>query len=287
MMSKREFEKMNCRHQISESCFFGQRDFMRRFQLDLPFGLCAGLVKVWWDELQKGNDAIRSIQMATPTLIGDVLLSQARSFYLKEFPPRGRSLRAAEMELLNFKYGEHGASAIDSLLQVFGVDNSLELDLVLLHNLPILKRWQFSHLASDVVNAVTAWDRPGLYVLLTRFWHSKRRSGEAGHRCALVVEAGGVCRFYDPRWGEMRFGCLEQFARWFVDYWTTERWDFLAQRGSPPPSPVRLFAFGGEFSPFAIEKRLALDKRLSTSGLNLEQPGVWLADLGFLHSIAR
>jgi hypothetical protein len=42
---------------------------------------------VWWTELQKGNDAIKCIEEATPELIAEVLLSQMRSIYLKEFPP--------------------------------------------------------------------------------------------------------------------------------------------------------------------------------------------------------
>lgn len=281
-MSQAAFEELNCRHRVTRAYFFGQRDFLKQFPIELPIGLCAGLVHVWWAELRKGNDAIRCIQRASPELVRDVLLSQARSFYLQEFPPNNRRLRTPESELLKFKYGEHTVSSIKALFKLFGVDNALELDLVLLHNLPILKRWQFSHLALDIVNAFTGWARPGLYLLLTRFRHSKRASGEGGHRCALVIEAPGSCRYYDPRWGEMSFSELNQFARWFKDYWTGERWDFFAQRVAPFSPPVRLFAFGGMFSSAAIEKSLALHRRFSTSSVNIEEPGHWLAGLPFL-----
>ncbi|MBA3805783.1 MAG: hypothetical protein H0X14_08755 [Acidobacteria bacterium] len=257
------FEEMNRRHQVSRAYFFSQKEFRRQFNIHLPIGLCAGLVQVWWAELRKGNDAIRRLEEATPQLVGEVLLSQARSVYLKEFPPHNRELRTHEAELLEFKYGEHGVAPINSLCTLFGVDNCLELDLGLLHDSPIIKRWRFSHLASDIVDALTEGPSPGLYVLLARYWDSKRASGERGHRSALVIEAGGSCRFYDPQWGEMSFLALDQFTGWFTEYWTTQLWDYYLQRGSPPSSPVQLFAFGGTFPPAAMEKSLALRERFS------------------------
>jgi hypothetical protein len=278
------YEEMNRRHQIRRAYFFSQKDFRRQFKIDIPIGLCAGLVQAWWSELQKGNDAIRCLQEATPQLIGEVLLSQARSFYLKEFPPHNRSLRASEVKLLEFKYGEHSVSLINSLYRLFGVSNCLELDLALLHGLPIIKRWEFSHLASDIVNALTESPHPGLYVLITRFWHRQQASGERGHRghrIALAIEAAGSCRFYDPRRGEMSFSTLDQFTEWFTDYWTTERWDYYLQRGFPPPIPIQLFALGGRFSPAAIEKSLALQSRFSASSLNVEELALWLDSLRF------
>lgn len=273
------FEEMNRGHQISRAYFFSQKDFRRQFNIRLPIGLCAGLVQAWWAELRKGNDGIRCLKEATPKLIGDVLLSQARSIYLKEFPPLNRNLRPYETELLRFKYGEERVSAIRSLCTLLGVNNCLELDLALLHDLPIIKQWQFSHLAVDIVNAVTESPGPGLYVLLTRFWDSKRPGGERGHRSALVIEAAGSCRFYDPRWGEMQFLALDHFSRWFTEYWTKERWDYLLQRGSPPSSPIQLFGFGSAFSPAAAEKSRALQKRFSTSNFDFEELILWLEGL--------
>ncbi len=95
-------------------------------------------------------------------------------------------------ELLKFKYGEHSVSLISSLYTLFGVNNCLELDLVLLHDLPIIKRWQFSHLASDIVNALAESPHPGLYMLLTRFWV---HSGTDHLVYCLPAEAGGGIRF--------------------------------------------------------------------------------------------
>jgi hypothetical protein len=265
------FEEMNRRHQISRAYFFSQKDFRRQFNIQLPIGLCAGLVQAWWAELRKGNDAIRCLKEATPKLIGDILLSQVRSVYLKEFPPHNRDLRTYEVELLKLKYGEDTVSSISSLFTLFGVNNCLELDLILLHDSPIIKRWQFSHLATDIVNALTESPSPGLYLLLARYWDSKRASRERGHRSALVIEAAGSCRFYDPRWGEMSFLALDQFTRWFTEYWTTQLWDYYLQRGFPPSSPIQLFALGGTFSPEAMEKNIALQERFSTSNLNVEE----------------
>lgn len=273
------FEEMNRCHQIGRAYFFSQKDFRRQFNIGFPIGLCAGLAQAWWAELRKGNDAIRCLKEATPELIGAVLLSQARSVYLKEFPPLNRDLRPYETELLRFKYGEDSVSAITSLCTLFGVNNCLELDLVLLHDLPIIKRWQFSHLASDILNALTESPTPRLYVLLTRFWDSKRPSGERGHRSALAVEASGSCRFYDPRWGEMHFSALDHFNGWFTEYWTKQRWDFFLQRGTPPSSPIQLFALGGTFSPAALEKSAALQERFSSSDFEAEELILWLESL--------
>jgi ribosomal protein L21 len=276
------FEEINRRHRVSRAYFFSQKDFRRQFKIDIPIGLCAGLVQVWWSELRKGNDAIRCLQEATPKLIGDVLLSQARSFYLQEFPPLNRDLRAAEVKLLEFKYGEHRVSLIESLYRLFGVSNCLELDLALLHGLPVIKKWDFSHLASDIVKALTESPRPGLYVFLIRFWHRKQASrerGHRGHRIALVIEPAGSCRFYDPRRGEMSFSAFDQFTAWFTDYWTTEGWGYYLQRGFPPPVPVQLFALGDRLSPAAMEKSMALQSRFSSSSLNVEELTLWLDGL--------
>jgi hypothetical protein len=271
------FEEMNRRHQVGRAYFFSQKDFRRQFKIDFPIGLCAGLVQAWWAELRKGNDAIKCLAEATPQLIGAVLLSQARSVYLREFSPLNRDLRPYEIELLRFKYGEESVPAISSLCALFGVSNYL--DLVLLHDLPIIKRWQFSHLASDILSALTESTAPRLYVLLTRFWDSKRPGGERGHRSALVVGESGSCRFYDPRWGEMHFSALDHFNEWFEEYWTKQRWDLLLQRGSPPSSPIQLFAFGGAFSPAALGKTAALRERFSSSGFEAEELILWLESL--------
>lgn len=227
----------------------------------------------------EGNDGIRCLKEATPKLISEVVLSQARSVYLKEFPPLNRDLRPYEIELLRFKYGDESESSIKSLCTLLGANNCLELDLILLHDLPIIKRWQFSHLASDIVNALTESPSASLYVLLARFWDSKRPSAERGHRLALVIEAAGSCRFYDPRWGEVCFWSLNHFNEWFTEYWSKQRWDYLLQRGSPPSSPIQLFAFGNTFSSTAIEKTQAVQKRFSTSNFEVEELVLWLEGL--------
>ena len=273
------FEEMNRRHRVVRAFVFRQKDFQRQFNIQSPIGLCAGLVQVWWAEMRKGNDAIRCLREATPELIGEVLLSQARSIYLREFPPRDRPLRAYEVELLNFKYGDHSVSAINSLCALFGVTNCLELDVTLLHELPIIKRWQFSHLSSDIVNALHEISGPNLYVLLARYWDSKKSSKERGHRSALVIEAAGSCRFYDPRWGELSFRDLDHFTGWFTDYWTTQLWDYYLQRGAPPSAPVQLFALGGTFSAEATRQNAALQERFSTYHLNTEELTHWISNL--------
>jgi hypothetical protein len=275
------FEEMNRRHQISREYFFSQKDFRRRFNIDFPIGLCAGLVQAWWAELRKGNDAIACLKEATPKLIKDVVLSQARSFYLKEFPPANRFLLSYETELLRFKYGEDSVPSIRSLCDLFDVNNCLELDLALLHDLPILKRWQFGYLASDIVSVLKESPRPSLYLLLLRFWDSKRASAERGHRTAFVIEATGSCRFYDPRLGEMSFANLDQFTGWFSEYWTAERWDYFLQRGLPPSVPIQLFALGGTLPPAAQERSLSLHRKFSTS--SPEEVVLWLDQLRFSH----
>lgn len=273
------FDEMNRRHRVVRAYSFSQKDFQRQFNFHSPIGLCAGLVQAWWAELRKGNDAICCLREATPELMGHVLLSQARSIYLREFPPRDRPLRPYEVELLKFKYGDHSVSAINSLCALFGVTNCLELDLTILHDSPIIKRWQFSHLASDIVHALNEIPGPNLYVLLARYWDSKRSSKERGHRSALVIETVGSCRFYDPRWGELSFRDLDHFTGWFTEYWTTQLWDYYLQRGAPPSVPVQLFAIGGTFSAEASRKNEALQERFSTSNLSAEDLIHWLDNL--------
>src|SRR6266849_4780890 len=114
-------EELTRRHRITRAYFFSQREFRDKFAIISPIGLCAGLAHVWWVELQKGHDAIANIHNATPAMIGHILLSQARSFYLREFPPNNRNLRSYEIDLLQFKYGEHSVPMIESLYELFGV----------------------------------------------------------------------------------------------------------------------------------------------------------------------
>lgn len=273
------FEELNLRHQVDRAVRFSQKEFRRKFDIRLPIGLCAGLVQAWWAESRRGNDAIICLREATPTLICEVLLSQTRSVYLKEFPPSNRDLRPYEIELLKLKYGEQSVSSVNSLCALFGVDNCLELDLALLHDLPVLKRWQFSHLASDILSALEKSGHPGLYVLLARYWDSKRPSKERGHRSALVIEASGSCRFYDPLWGEVSFSTFEHFSRWFAEYWTAQLWEYYLQRGTPPAAPVQLFALGGAFSPPAAEKSAALRERFAAANLGVEDLVLWLDGL--------
>ncbi len=272
--------EINRRHQVGRAVLFTQKHFQRRFKLDIPIGLCAGLIQVWWSEIRKGRDAIKSILEAGPKLIGDVLLAQARSFYLEEFPPKHRRLRSSEVRLLEFKYGEHRASSIESLYRAFGVTNCLELDIALLHGLPIVKNWVFSYNAADIVKAFMEGVDADLYVFVTRFWRSRQERGEKGHRghrTALVIEPTGLCRFYDPRRGEMLFAGLDHFTEWFPDYWTIEQRDYQPQRNYPVP--VQLFALGGRPSPEAIEKSEGLERRFAGLNFNVEELRVWLKGL--------
>src|SRR6185295_750713 len=102
-------------------------------------------------------------------------------------------------------------------------------------------------------------------------------------RVALAIEPAGSCRFYDPRRGEVSFSTFDQFTEWFTDYWTTERWEFYLQRGFPPEVPIQLFALGGSFSSAAMEETRDLQRRFSTSCLNVDQLAVWLDGLRSEH----
>jgi hypothetical protein len=271
-MTKKELvvKQVNRRHQIVRACFIAQGSLRKKLGQRFPTGLCAGLVQVWWAELRKGNDAIYCIERAPASLIREVLLYQVRSIYLKELPDSDNGFSVSETELLRFKYGAGKLSEVESLQRLFGVGSALELDLVLQHELPILQKWEFAHFGLDVVNALAQSGHVGLHLLLIRFRRAKRLSGEIGHRTALVIEAGGSCRYYDPRWGELVFSEVAHFVDWFTDYWMVGGWERKMQRGLPTCPPIRIFVFGGAFSPAAQEKSVALRSSLLESIHQLE-----------------
>ena len=246
-MGKRRsaFEEMNRHHILSRAYFFSQKRFRRRFDIVFPFGLCAGLVQVWWHELKSGNDGIRSIHEATSSVIRDVLLSQARSIYLREIPSSCADLTLVERELLAFKYGTVAIDQIKALQTLFGVGDSLELDLVLQHAAPLLSKCAFAGFGPEVIQEMTRSQQPGLRVLLTR----TRAFGERGHRMAFAITKTGSYYFYDPSLGEMSFPSIGDFSDWFGDYWKTADWDALLEPGNGDCWSIQLFTLGESLLP--------------------------------------
>jgi hypothetical protein len=272
---RKAFEELNRRHGVRRSFLFSQGDFRRHFHVDVRVGLCAGLIKGWWSELCEGRDAIKSIAVATPSLVRTILLAQALSFHIRKLPDDEQCLSDAEAALLNFKYGDGGVAKVRALQEALSVDTLLELDLVLHYQMPIMQQWQLSHSSADVVSALTD-GRPGMYIFVLRFWDSKRPAHERGHRTALVIETEGSCRFYDPRHGELQFSNVEYFTSWFADYWATERWDYLLRRGSPPAPPLRLFCLGGHLPRAAENVVLAYQAKHSEMAVRSEEIRTWL-----------
>lgn len=254
--------EMNRRYELSRAYFFSQRLLRQKFGLTVSPGLCAGLVQVWWTELRKGNDAIHHLRHATPSLLRDVLLSQIRSWYLAKLPSSEDLCDSATIELFRFKYGEERLDVIYSLQQLFGIDDALELDLVLQHDSPIYRRFAFDRLDQGVIDALTDREVPGLRLVLSRYRHRQRAKGESGHRSAFVLEPAGPCRFYDPSWGELSFSSVELFAEWFREYWKVARWEQMLLRRAPGSAPIRIFCFGGAFSSEAKEKSAAIRRRI-------------------------
>lgn len=263
-------DEMTRRHKLTRATIFSQNDLQRKLGLRFSMGMCAGLVQVWWAELRKGKDGIEYIRQAEPSLIREMLLYQTRSIYLKGLPSSNRDLSASETDLLAFKYGTAMVSEIESLMRLFNVSTTLELDLVLQHELPLLQKWEFDQFGPGLLRALCGSSAPGLRLLLLRFRRPKRVGGEKGHRSALVIGAEGEYRFYDPRYGELCFSAGQRFADWFTDYWAVGRWERLVQRGLPASPPIRVFRFGGRFSPAASQKIIALRARILDSHCDIE-----------------
>jgi hypothetical protein len=202
------------------------------------------------------------LQTAGASLARNVLLSQARSVYLKDIPAAESDMGAAELELLMFKYGEAKLSVIDALKGLFGVGSALELDLVLQHELPILETAAFARFGPAVVSALAGDMHPGLRLLLTRFEQRQKLSGEIGHRSGFLIDRDGSCKFYDPSLGEMSFLTVADFEKWFAEYWLIERWTNLLGQGMPSSPPIRVFTFGGALSRKGREKSIALSRHI-------------------------
>jgi hypothetical protein len=254
--------ELNNKHQLTRAFFFSQSRFRWRFGVMFPMGLCAGLVQVWWSELRKGNDAIVSLRNATPNLVRDVVLSQARSIYLKEFPDSDSGLTDAELDLLTFKYGANTLAEINSLQKLFDVETALEMDLVLQHGAKVAEKREFTYFCRDVGSALTQSGEAGLRVLLTRYAASGEGRGETGHRSGLVIHDDGSCRYYDPNRGEMSFATTDHFEAWFAEYFVLSGWDVFAQRGYSESPPIRIFRFGESVSLDAREKSEAIKRRI-------------------------
>ena len=254
-------EKINSLHRPTSIRFLRQAWFRRVLGVNFPTGLCAGLVQVWWSELRKGNDAIRLLGNATPLLLRDILLSQLRSVYLREFPSSDNDFSAFERRLIAFKYGKVTLSEVQALQNLFCAPSVLELDLTLQHELPIIGWQNFARFDARVLGTIKETKHPGLHLFLTRYT-GKKRLVETGHRSALATDVDGACRFYDPNWGEVTFATLDDFASWFADYWTIRRWNDLAQRVISGSPPIRVFSFGSTFTPEAMAQCATIRKRI-------------------------
>jgi len=266
-------EEMNAGHHITRAYFYSQDQFCRQFQIKVGTGLCAGLVQVWWSERRRGNDAIDRLRNATPELVRDVLVSQARSVYLKDIPPTEQDLNATEAELLRFKFGSDNLSEIMALRDLLGVNNVLEVDLALQHEAQIQARSMFSEWSSSVVDALTDCRDPGLRLLMIHYRREKR-AGRGGHRSGLTVEEDGSCAFYDPSTGEITFSRLADCAVWLKEYWSVRGWSQLLRRGATDLPPIQIFCFKGELAEAAGEKALALRRRLWA--LPLQRALMWI-----------
>ena len=263
-------EDLNRQYPASRVCLFTQRHFRQNLKTSFPIGLCAGLVQVWWAELRKGNDAMSSLRAPTPSLMRDVLLSQAFSVYVTRLPESDTGLSAAQAQLLKLKYGQASLPEIEALQRLFNVRSALELDLVLQHELPILERWEFEHFSRELVSELAQNTQPGLYLLVARYRSTEHNGRESGHRCALAVENGKTYRFYDPSLGEITFSAAEDFRNWFLGYLQINHWETLLQARTPSAPPIRIFHFGGALSPAADERGVVLRKRLRTVNIDLD-----------------
>jgi len=255
------FAQLNSRHQVKRSVFFSLYDFRQRIGINPDIGLCSGLVQVWWAELRKGNDPMKSLKAATPSVMRRVLLSQVRSIRLKQFPAVNGELSTSEEALLKFKYGDATISRIYSLQKMFDVSCELELDLILHHGSPIMKKYEFLDRDTELLHAVCNSTHPGLYLFLFSGVDSNQQLGQNGHRSAMAVHAGGECCFFDPRMGETSFSTVHHFASWFSEHLNAQRWNLHL---------VRMYALGGRFSPEVNAERIAFERRFWNSAPRMQ-----------------
>lgn len=234
--------------QVSRCVLFSQKDFWEQANMRPGMGLCAGLLQVWWSYVQNGQDGIAVLQHKPQEMTDAVYCAQLRSVYFRRAPIVGDRLSSAEAQLLILKYGHYAPLHVGSLVEKFGVRSLLELDLVLQLRVPIVARWEFSHSADSILQLVVPTEIPILYVVILRYWDSKRQSAERGHRIAFVCDLSGGVRFYDPRWGEVYCKRVDDFRLWFVEYWRTAEWDRILLRGSPPTPQIRVYEMAGTLS---------------------------------------
>ncbi|WP_213807393.1 hypothetical protein [Granulicella sp. dw_53] len=269
------FLDINRRHGVMES-LFSERDFRARTGLTIPIGLCAGLVQTWWREVQKGNDGIECLRRSSAALARDVVIAQVLNVYLKRVPETQEVLNFSEAALMRCKYGETIAG-LRTLQRRCMVDNLLELDLVLHFGMPLTSRWELPNCVTNVTELIMTQKEPGLFVLIMRFSDPSRASGERGHRTALSVEDTGVCRFYDPWWGEVRFCSVNHFASWFMDYWTTQKWGYVLGRGKILSPPIQVYWLSGMLSLDAAELRKAQERRRAEMTYRKADFDLWLS----------
>ena len=247
-----------------------QRIFRQRFKRQLPVGLCAGLVQVWWAQHRKGANAVACLQKATPAVIQTIVLCQARSLYLRVLADSEEKLNPRERRLLNFKYGTTALVELDDLLKLFEVRNLLELDLVLQHGLPLVNRTQFRDLTLDVATTFSERMDSGLRLLVSRYGPASPGGRVSGHRCALAVESSGSCSFFDTTIGEVRFLSLEEFGVWFADFWAICCNKYAGRVLDRNIPAMQVFQFSGSLPALAKKKWQDLDERVLSVSIDMK-----------------
>jgi hypothetical protein len=251
-------EHLNRRHDILEAHDFSQDWFRRKHGLDPGFGLCAGLVQVWWSYVRRGEDGIAVLKDAPLALVKEIIARQLRSFYF------GRTPNETELDeetafWLKAKYGKEDLREIQSLCQQYGVSELLELDLALEHQSMIVDKHSFSEFSPELMDRLTVPVEPGLRLLLLRYVHAGRRGGQCGHRMAMAVQADGCSKFFDPNQGEMTFKTLQQFKEWFADFWEICEYKPRIERPVADIPPFRLYRFSYEGTDSAESMRAATE----------------------------
>jgi len=268
-MSASKFDRtavgeLNRRFEMVKTRSFTQDWFLQKNGLDSRFGVCSGLIQVWWASRRNGRDPIPDLRDPDPALVNQVVSRQIRSFYFQHVPAEQSELTSGQIEWLRFKYGMSCLTGIELLCRNYKARTLLELDLVLQHDALIETRHVFEECSSATISALTADHAPGLRLLLIRHFAPDRSMMQRGHRIAFWLNDDGLASLFDTNYGEMAFTGLSRFDEWMHSYWVASGYSARVRQKIAGVHPIQIYRFSNNLRPDGWDSERPADDELLT-----------------------
>lgn len=216
-MRRQRFEQLNRRHGLRDWTFFRQR-WLKKHLGEAP-GICAALIRFWWQERIHGRDPFLKLGNLKAKHIEQLRKLQEDSLYMAHLPAHDAELSDIDRALLQAKYGASTVAAARDVLARSAAGSFLELGIQHEFAGTVAARFACGK-SCHALAAALASGTSTLRLLVLRYLRASAGGcHETGHRTIAWKTPDDRCFYFDPNCGETVFEDVERFREWFADYW--------------------------------------------------------------------